>query len=169
MRFSHKAFSVMRAAEICQRSALFWLDADSLFFADVPHSEIDELLPPGAVVSYLARKKVTETGFVGYNLDHAEIAGFLAQYKSLYTEDTFTQEKEFTDSYLFDVIRKRFERRGAMTHDIAEGIGYKTHHVLINSRLGQFMDHMKGGRKSSGRSDLSDLIVERSEPYWAEH
>jgi len=51
-------------------------------------------------------------------------------------------------------------------YDIAEGIGARADHVLINSRLGRFMDHMKGERKASGSSHAADLLVTRSEDYW---
>jgi len=40
-------------------------------------------------------------------------------------------------------------------------------HPLINSVLGKWLDHMKGVRKSEGRSRDKDLIVARTESYWA--
>ena len=38
--------------------------------------------------------------------------------------------------------------------------------MLINSRLGRFMDHMKGNRKVDGKSRADDLLVARDEAYW---
>jgi hypothetical protein len=40
-------------------------------------------------------------------------------------------------------------------------------HPLINGPLGKWMDHMKGGRKEQGKSKTSDLMVNRTENYWA--
>ena len=40
-------------------------------------------------------------------------------------------------------------------------------HPLINSVLGKWLDHMKGVRKGEGRSRASDLMVARTESYWA--
>jgi hypothetical protein len=60
----------------------------------------------------------------------------------------------------------RAEARGDLTWDIAEGIGHRASPVLINSSLGEFMDHIKGNRKEAGVSRADDLIVKRDEAYW---
>jgi hypothetical protein len=39
-------------------------------------------------------------------------------------------------------------------------------HPLINSEWGAWLDHLKGGRKTLGRSKAEDLRVSRTEPYW---
>jgi hypothetical protein len=39
-------------------------------------------------------------------------------------------------------------------------------HPLINSEWGAYLDHLKGDRKTTGRSKLSDLKVKRTEAYW---
>jgi hypothetical protein len=39
-------------------------------------------------------------------------------------------------------------------------------HPLINTELGKYMDHMKGDRKSEGKSKKSDIMVNRTESYW---
>jgi hypothetical protein len=41
-----------------------------------------------------------------------------------------------------------------------------TTHPFINSDLGRYMDHLKGKRKSSGKSRSSDLKTARPEAYW---
>jgi hypothetical protein len=40
-------------------------------------------------------------------------------------------------------------------------------HPLINTAWGAYLDHLKGRRKDSGRSQAKDLLRPRSEPYWA--
>ena len=92
----------------------------------------------------------------------------LADLEAMYTQDLLFREREFHDSWLFDVVRRRAERRGALSYDIAEGVGMRTLHVLINSRLGSFMDHLKGGRKAAGASSAEELVVPRTEAYWTE-
>ena len=108
----------------------------------------------------------TECGFVAYNLRHPATAAFLATFERFYTDDLFLQEEEFHDSHLFDIARERTERYGHRSYDIAEGIGRRAPHVLINSRLGRFMDHMKGKRKRAETSRASDLVIERQGGYW---
>ena len=39
-------------------------------------------------------------------------------------------------------------------------------HPLINTKLGKWIDHMKGDRKFKGKSLTKDLVVNRSEGYW---
>lgn len=166
VRFSHKSYALFDAARRTDADVLIWIDADTRFFADVSLAELAVLAPPESVASCLRRPEFTETGFVVYNLRHPETPRLLAEFEAMYAEDLLFAESEYTDSWLFDVVRSRAEARGAHVHDIAEGGGWRATHVLINSRLGAFMDHMKGGRKDEGASRADDLVVARSEPYW---
>jgi hypothetical protein len=60
-------------------------------------------------------------------------------------------------------------------HDYSENIYVTTAktggggHPLINGPLGQWIDHMKGGRKKTGKSNVAkDLMGDRKEAYWNE-
>lgn len=166
VRFSHKSYAIFDAARRTDADALIWIDADTRFFADVDVAELAAMMPPDSAVSCLRRPNHTECGFVVYNLRHPETRRLLAEFEAMYSQDLLFAEYEYHDSYLFDVVRERAEARGAHTHDIAEGAGWQASHVLINSRLGRFMDHMKGDRKVDGKSRADDLIVARDEVYW---
>ncbi len=166
VRFSHKAFAIFHAARTARGDVLFWIDADIRVFADVPADFVAELMPKDCLLSYLARPKFSECGFVGYNLRHHAIGAFIDDFEALYKQDLLFRQREFHDSYLFDVIRRRFERRGCQTYDIAQGMGREAGHVFVNSPLGRYMDHMKGERKAEGASCPSDLIASRPEAYW---
>ena len=39
-------------------------------------------------------------------------------------------------------------------------------HPLINTKLGKWIDHMKGVRKDEGSSRAKDIMVNRTEDYW---
>lgn len=166
VRFSHKAFSLFHAAEHCGADVLIWLDADILVFADIPRSFIEKVTPRECLVSFLKRPKYSECGFVGYNLRHPAIRDFFAAFKAFYTTDKILKQREYHDSWLFDLVRKNFERKGHRTYDIGEGVGLHAGHVFVNSQLGDYMDHMKGNRKSEGSSRPTDLIAAREEAYW---
>ena len=191
VRFSHKCFAIFAAARRCESNVLFWIDADVRFFADVPGSFLEELLPEGSLVSFLKRwrrpeialeivpslrrarivdrtEKYSECGFVGYNLQDPAIRDFLDEFEVLYLEDRILHEWEYHDCQAFDVVRRGFERKGHRTHDIGEGIGRETSHPFVNCSLGRYMDHRKGDRKELGASSSEDLIVDRDEPYWAD-
>jgi hypothetical protein len=75
--------------------------------------------------------------------------------------------KEWHDSYVFDVVREHFEQRlGAHTFNISADVA-DLDHVFVNSDLGRRIDHLKGGRKSEGRSRSSDLQRHADVAYWA--
>jgi hypothetical protein len=167
VRFAHKAFAIFHAAKTCDTDVLIWVDADSLFFAEPTWKELEDFVPPDCFVGHLHRPTYTECGFIAYNLRHPATQEMLAAFERLYTEDGLFREYEFHDAYLFDVARRQVEQAGHRSHDIAEGIGARAKHVLINSRLGRFMDHVKGGRKDAGHSGRHDLVVDRREAYWA--
>ena len=166
VRFSHKSYAIFDAARRTDADALIWIDADTRFFADVDVAELAAMMPPDSTVSCLRRPNHTECGFVVYNLRHPETRRLLAEFEAMYNQDLLFAEYEYHDSYLFDVVRERAEARGAQVHDIAQGAGWQASHVLINSRLGRFMDHMKGNRKVDGKSRADDLLVARDEAYW---
>jgi hypothetical protein len=166
VRFSHKAFAIFHAARNTDADVLIWIDADTRFFAPVTHSELDTLAPADCALACLRRPKFSECGFVVYNLSHPATGKIIADFERFYTEDLLFAEREYHDSFLFDVARQRAEAAGVAVHDIAAGIGSQASHVAINSRLGAFMDHMKGDRKQAGRSHDEDLLVPRTEPYW---
>lgn len=166
VRFSHKMFAIFHAAANTDADILFWLDGDLLFFADLPDAFLESMVPADRLLGMLRRPGFTECGFVAYNLRHPAMQDFLEQFRLMYTDDRFWDEKEYHDSFLCDRVRERFEKQGHQFHDIGEGIGYEHGHVLINSPLGQYMDHVKGRRKSEGASFRDDLKVERTEAYW---
>jgi hypothetical protein len=51
-------------------------------------------------------------------------------------------------------------------YDWSAGLFKGEGHPLINSAWGAYLDHLKGDRKTAGRSKLSDLKVKRTEAYW---
>lgn len=165
--FAHKVFAVAHAARRCTADVLVWIDADTHCFADVTADRLESFVPRDCFVGYLARDGThSECGFVAYNLRHPATRRVLADLEAMYIRDLLFEEDEFHDSYLFDVVRRRQEARGHRSHDIGRGIGRTAEHVLVNSSLGEFMDHMKGDRKAVGASRAADLVFARPEGYW---
>jgi len=168
VRFAHKTFAILDAAARTEADVLIWIDADTRFFADVTPDDLESFVPADCFVGCLRRRIHTECGFLAYNLRHPGTAPMLDGLRRLYVEDGLFAQEEFHDSYLFDIVRAEVEAAGHRSHDIAGGIGATARHVLINSPLGRFMDHMKGGRKAEARSRPGDLVVARGEGYWTE-
>jgi hypothetical protein len=86
----------------------------------------------------------------------------------LYNEGTIFDLAEWHDSFLFQHLLNDFKDAGGFrSASISEpDPGTPGVHVFINSPLGQYMDHLKGDRKATGKSKKSDLYVIRKEDYW---
>lgn len=147
VRFSHKSFAIFEAARNCQHDLLIWLDADTCTFADISMETLQALVPENCLAGYLWRPRHSECGLVAYNLRHPAIKDFLKDFERMYTEDTLFDEKQWHDSYLFDLIRKKYQRGGCQMHDIGGGVGRTGGDVFAKSWLSQYIVHAKGTRK----------------------
>ena len=71
----------------------------------------------------------------------------------MYDGGDLFQEKEWHDSYIFDVVRKKLEKEKNLKNFDITNLGLvklnNDNHVFISSVLGKFMDHKKGDRKLS--------------------
>lgn len=171
VRFAHKTYCVFHAVENIDADGVFWLDADTVTFRDVPFEFVDGTLPEHALVSFLGRRhRTSECGYVGYNRLHPRLGDFLARWKHLYDSDELFSLAEWHDSWVFDWVRRSIEREGVATHDLSLGLGRRSvNHPFVNGPLGAYMDHLKGDRKKIGHSLGSDLLVARPEAYWQRH
>lgn len=177
VRFSHKVFAVIHAVEHCDTDWVIWLDADTKTFATVPDSFLSEICDSRAMCCYLGRREKyhSECGWVAYNRRHLDLQDFMIQWRDLYMSDNIFDLKEFHDSFVFDVLRKKFQQeRGTVFHNLSPELpGKGPGHPFIASRLGQYMDHMKGSkRKALGHSMPDDYErnhgLNSSIPYWSQ-
>ncbi len=168
VRFAHKTYCILDATESLPADAVFWIDADTLTFLDIPRAFIESTLPPEAMLSFIGRRyRTSECGYVGYNLQHPRIRDFLAIWRELYDSDSLFELDEWHDSWVFDWVRGQFKKDDILTHNLSGSLGWRSvHHPFVNGPLGAYMDHMKGERKQYGRSLASDLMTQRDESYW---
>jgi hypothetical protein len=79
---------------------------------------------------------------------------------------------EWHDSYIFGEVLKMYNQ--FPSHDYSADMYLREAksggggHPLINGPLGKWIDHMKGGRKDTGKSLKKDIMVNRTEDYWNE-
>lgn len=170
VRFSNKVYAVtygVRRAMAEGFEQLIWLDADTVTHRDIPMSFIAEMAPRDQeLTAYLNRKGTPECGWVGYNLLHPLIGEFVDRFEGAYTGGDFLRLKESHDSFVFWELMKEFVTdRNAKWRPL--GDDKATGHIFVNSKLGQYMDHLKGDRKDAGRSRPDDLQVDRKEAWWA--
>jgi len=124
--------------------------------------------PANMDLGYLGRAgKYTECGLYSMNLRSKPVQEFLQEFQQMYdqAESGIFQLAEWHDSFVFDAVRTKFKGR-LKENNWSAGIISGEGHPLINSEWGAYLDHLKGDRKSLGRSKDKDLKIKRTESYW---
>ena len=164
VRFSHKVYAQTHFANTTDCDVMFWVDADTITYRDIGDS-YKSWLPENVYCSYLGRNTYTECGFIGFNLKHPHNKEFMARYKELYDTDNIFRLFQWTDCQAFDKVRTEMENENKIkNYNI--NINNTKGHPFINSVLGAYMDHLKGTRKTEGRSRLGDIFVDHGTDYW---
>jgi len=160
VRFSHKVFAVIHACQNIDSDWVIWLDADTVTFQTVPEDFLSQVCDTMAMSCYLGRREKyhSECGWVAYNRNHPDLDNFINQWRDLYVSGALFDLREFHDSFVFDVLRKDFQaRRGTHFHNLSPELpGKGPGHPFIASRLGLYMDHMKGSKRKALGHSLPD-------------
>jgi len=169
VRFAYKVFSVALCADNLSSGWMIWLDADTHTHSSVPVDWLSKVCPESAMISYLGRgeKYHSECGWVAYNLDHPETRNFIREFVGMYNTDRIFEEREWHDSYIWDVVRKQYQPNNNFLNLnpswTDKGLAG---HPFINSELGLYMDHVKGDRKTYGHSKPKEVVSHPNHPYW---
>lgn len=122
-----------------------WIDADITVDKQVP-DDFFNFLDPQYLAFYLGREgrgwDHSECGFVAYNTATPQGKTFLTDFRDMYMSDKIFLERETHDSWIFDVLRKRYEATGSQFFDLAAGS--RKFHPWPHTILGQYMTHKKG-------------------------
>ena len=180
VRFANKVYAVLDA---CEKSKdwCVWIDADTFVHSPWSKDEFEKLLPNESWLTFVGRGRGTQTwpecGFYGMNLKDEKCLEFLKEFERMYEEaenGIFTLG-EWHDSYVFGKILNKMRFEKPSVFDYSANIYVKTAktggggHPLINTELGRWIDHMKGGRKQQRKSSIvKDLMTERPEAYWSQ-
>jgi hypothetical protein len=166
VRFAHKVYSIFHCAKHTDTDWLIWMDADTVCHSAISTDDLARLCPPDKDLCFLGRRgKFSECGLYAMNLQSQRTQNFLTEFQRYYdqAEQGIFTLAEWHDSFVFDAVRKH--------HALIE-LDWSSHlitgegHPLINSDWGAYLDHLKGKRKTTGRSPASDLKVQRTEAYW---
>lgn len=167
VRFAHKVYAIFHCARETDADILIWMDADTICHSPIKYEDVLRLCNPTKDLCYLGRKgKFSECGLYSMNLRSPVVQLFLKEFQRMYDDaesGIFTLD-EWHDSFVFDAVRNKFKTLNNLdwSGHLIKGEG----HPLINSEWGAWLDHLKGGRKTLGKSKRSDLLVQRNEPYW---
>jgi len=166
IRFAHKVYAIFHCAKNCDADILMWMDADMYCHSPISLQKINSLIPDSYDLCYIGReRKWPECGLYSINLKTHRGINFLKEFQRVYdnAEDGIFTMEEWHDSYVFEEVRKTVQPKSL---NWAEGLVVGEGHPLINSDWGAYLDHLKGGRKSQGKSLRKDLIKPRTESYW---
>lgn len=166
VRFAHKVYSIFHCAKTHSTEWLIWMDADMVCHSPITTEKLDQLCPDIYDLCFLGRKgKYTECGLYAMHLRRRHVTNFIKDFQRYYddAEKGIFTLAEWHDSFVFDAVRGNHQLKELdWSGHIIAGEG----HPLINSEWGAYLDHLKGNRKSLGRSKDSDLRVARRESYW---
>jgi hypothetical protein len=168
VRFAHKVYAIFDCARTTDADVLFSMDADTICHSPITFDQLKKFCPENVDLGYLGREgKYTECGLYSMNLRSQAVQNFLREFQRMYDDadnGIFTLA-EWHDSFVFDAVRTKF-RNQLREYNWSAGIVIGEGHPLINSEWGAYLDHLKGDRKTAGRSKISDLKVKRTEAYW---
>jgi len=176
IRFAHKVYSIFLCAKECNSDFLLWMDADTICHSPITEQDLARMIPTSSDLCYLGRKgKYSECGLYSLNLRSEQTQGFLQEFQRVYdqAESGIFLLEEWHDSFVFDAVRRKFPQLrqvdwAASLQDLRPrpGMSSGEGHPLINSEWGAWLDHLKGDRKTLGKSKREDLKIDRKEPYW---
>lgn len=178
IRFSNKVYAVFDLCEKINHDWVVWMDADTYVHSNWSYNEFKNILPDDKWLTYVGRGKGSQTwpecGFYGMNLNNQTCQQFLQEFERVYedAENGIFKMEEWHDSYVFGTILNKMKIEYSNVFDYSESMYLKEAktggggHPLINTVLGKWIDHMKGGRKEKGKSDKKDIMVDRNEEYW---
>lgn len=167
VKFSHKVAALTEEGMRQSEGILIWLDADTFTHAPVTKEWLHRLFPAPSYVAWLDRENCyPECGFVMFRCDHRSHRDAMEAYRALYVTDALFRYAEWHDSYIFQQLILGMVRDGSIEPPVSLSGDRRWSHPFVNGPLGACMDHMKGDRKSRGRSDRRDMRFQRPEPYW---
>lgn len=168
VRFAHKVYAIFDCARKTDADILFWMDADTVCHSPISLETVKKFCPEQIDLGYLGREgKYSECGLYSLNLRSERVQNFLKEFQRMYddAENGIFTLAEWHDSFVFDAVRTKF-RNDIREFNWSAGIISGEGHPLINSEWGAYLDHLKGDRKSLGRSKSKDLKIKRTESYW---
>jgi hypothetical protein len=169
IRFSHKVYAVTHCAENCDADILMWMDADMVCHSPMTREFLEKMAGEHVDLGYLGReKKFSECGLYSMNLNSPITREFLRDFKHAYDSGELFNMEEWNDCWVFDEVRKKIHQKYPAWRVVnwSQGLIKGEGHPLINSAWGAYLDHLKGERKSTGKSQAKDLKIARNESYW---
>ena len=158
VRFCYKVYAISQALEdyaYDNYTRLLWIDGDTVFHKEISEEWITKhLYKEDTVMGYAGRSNYySECGLLLFNLLHPKTRSYINTVRNYYDTDNLYLLPEQHDSYIWDYARTHYETQGHTFNNWAQHITDKVQggHILVHL-YGEYMDHLKGKRKSQGYS-----------------
>lgn len=166
VRFSHKSYAWCHAGLNCDTDVLMWLDADTEVLDTLTADYLASFVKDGHVSSYLGRQgRFTETGYLGWNMNHPDARRMLLRIKQYYDEDLIYNMKHHTDCHVYDAVREELEGDGIpsfnLTKDLTSG--------HFNETFVGYLTHYKGNDKDNRRPHFRQAMVRKRQHEQRRH
>lgn len=146
IKWVHKTFPLLQTAYAQKDGWLIWLDCDALCFKPIDKQFLDTVCKPNKILGYLGRKgNYSECGFLAFNLNKKETKDFIEHWNKIY-DGEFVNISETHDSFLFDAVRKSFNKPDLF--DDLNAHSKTNKNPFGNSRIGSHFWHGKGNGKA---------------------
>tara|TARA_Y100000590_G_scaffold455535_1_gene604389 strand:+ start:581 stop:1324 length:744 start_codon:yes stop_codon:yes gene_type:complete len=159
VRFCYKIYAFTHAILNSKADGLICLDADTVFYNPFDINFVkNEIHSDNCMMSYLGRgnDNYSEYGFIYFNLKHPKIKNYALEVKRMYDEDIIYNEKEQHDSYIWDLVRLKFEKEFEVKN---KNLGdNKKGHVQKRSILSKYFHHNKSELKKKKIFEISKSI-----------
>ena len=144
IKFCNKVFCQLA----CEDDIVYWVDADTVTYRDIP-KELLESLVLRFPFCYFGRNSYTETGLIGFNKRHNMYKVFERQYRKCYLDRILFTLPGWHDCYAFEYAKIGIEGNNLSPN------GQGLQHVIAESFMANYIDHLKGARKKRGHSPES--------------
>jgi hypothetical protein len=170
VRFSHKVFAIKHTLDSIEAARkdgvevpryLVWLDADVITTSQVTHELLKNCLPKeGDAVSYLGRKdwEHSECGWLAFDLEY-QGKQLINDIYNLYVKDLIFKEEQWHDSWIFDIVRDRFQYKATNLTEGKPGMD-----IWPESPMAKFSTHMKGPVAKSKKNMPLQIQTKNSRP-----
>jgi len=177
IRFSYKVFSLTHNFFYFKKyNYMIWIDADTVFQKTFDHKLIKNLINKDNMMSYLGRSNLeghSECGFLIFNRLNDKINNYLMDMKNMYLTKSVFNEKEWHDSYIWDLIRKKYEKKYNITNfNISEFFynqlknkekinkdKFMSKNILLKIPLNKYLLHLKGIKNKEEK----DIVTQKEE------
>lgn len=148
IKWIHKTFPLLKHVKQQKDGWLFWLDVDAECYKKVDDAFIKNICNESKIMCYIGRKrKYSECGFLGFNLNNPETKKFVDFWWNVYPSGDFTGIKETHDSWIFDEMKKRFNKNELF--DDLNSHSDSDKNPFRSSRIGNYFVHAKGQNKKA--------------------